>query len=342
MADFTVSRLGQINGSGSTDALFLKMFSGEVSAIYQKMRVFADKIRVRTIPHGKEAQFPAIGRLSASYHAPGTEIPGHAANHAERTIKVDNVYLADVAIAQIDELKNHYDVRAPYAAELAYALADAYDSRAARTIARAARTQTPIVTGGDTGLSGAATAGSALRNASAGTNAGIFTNLVWKAIELLDVRNVKEDGRYLAVKPAQYYLLLANPSSGSATAPLVINRDWGGDGGYASGEVNRIGNVTIVKSNNVPSTDLQATDLASATGGNSYAGDFQTTLALLWQSEAIGGLSLMNITTEASWQIRYQTYLMLAKSVQGFGVLRPECAMEITSAAIADQNDLTP
>ena len=36
MSNATVSRLGQANGSGSADALFLKTFSGEILAAFKK------------------------------------------------------------------------------------------------------------------------------------------------------------------------------------------------------------------------------------------------------------------------------------------------------------------
>ena len=36
MANATVSRLGQVNASGDANALFLKVFSGEVLATFQR------------------------------------------------------------------------------------------------------------------------------------------------------------------------------------------------------------------------------------------------------------------------------------------------------------------
>lgn len=55
MSDATVSRLGQVNGAGEVDELFLKVFSGEVLTSFQKKQVMMDKHQVRTITHGKSA-----------------------------------------------------------------------------------------------------------------------------------------------------------------------------------------------------------------------------------------------------------------------------------------------
>lgn len=58
MADATVSRLGQIELSTSdNDALFLKLFSGEVLAAFETAQVALNRHLVRTIPNGKSAQF---------------------------------------------------------------------------------------------------------------------------------------------------------------------------------------------------------------------------------------------------------------------------------------------
>ena len=62
MANFTSSRLGLVNNSGTGyDALFLKVFAGEVLSSFRKATIFEDLHTVRTISSGKSAQFPIIG-----------------------------------------------------------------------------------------------------------------------------------------------------------------------------------------------------------------------------------------------------------------------------------------
>lgn len=55
MSNAVPSRLGQINGSGDANALFLKVFSGEILNAFNRATVFADKHSVRSISHGKSA-----------------------------------------------------------------------------------------------------------------------------------------------------------------------------------------------------------------------------------------------------------------------------------------------
>lgn len=55
MTAATVSRLGMVNAANAADALFLKVFSGEVLSSFERNAVTLDKHTVRTISSGKSA-----------------------------------------------------------------------------------------------------------------------------------------------------------------------------------------------------------------------------------------------------------------------------------------------
>jgi len=55
MANATVDYVGQVNQSGATDALFLKVFGGEVISVFEQMTKLKDRVQVRTISSGKSA-----------------------------------------------------------------------------------------------------------------------------------------------------------------------------------------------------------------------------------------------------------------------------------------------
>ena len=67
MANTSPSRLGQINGSGDVDSLFLKVFSGEILTTFEEQNIMKDLHMVRTISSGKTAQFPVTGVADAKY-----------------------------------------------------------------------------------------------------------------------------------------------------------------------------------------------------------------------------------------------------------------------------------
>ena len=144
--NITPSRLGQSMGAGDTDALFLKVFGNEVLAAFEEANVMKELHTIRTISSGKSAQFPVLGTATAKYHTPGQDVfdAGNsyttAIKHRERVINIDDVLIAATSIANIDELKNHYDVRSTYSSELGRALAKRFDLATLRTLAAAAET----------------------------------------------------------------------------------------------------------------------------------------------------------------------------------------------------------
>lgn len=312
MADATLTRMGAINGGVDKEALFLKLFAGEVLASFNLANVFGDKHRVKSISAGKSYQFPAIGTATAAYHTPGTEIVGrNSILSAERIITIDDVLLANEYIPEIDELKTHFDVRGEYAKQMGEALADQYDRNVARNLVLAAR-GTATVTGGNGG--GSAT------NANFASDASLLAAGIYTMAQTFDEKGLPESERYVAVKPAQYYLLVQKTD--------LINKDWNGSGSYSSGQMGTIAGVSIVKSNKVP----QANDSANSNIPTAYRANFSTTVAIGWHPWSVGTVKLMDIKSESMWDMRRQSTLLLAKYACGHGILRPECAIEFKSS----------
>ena len=68
------SRLGQVNLANDVDALFLKVFSGEIIASFEEANLMLPITKVRTISSGKVASFAVTGVASAQYHTPGESV----------------------------------------------------------------------------------------------------------------------------------------------------------------------------------------------------------------------------------------------------------------------------
>jgi len=95
MSNATSSRLGLVNNTGTAyDALFLKVFSGEVLASFGRENKMLGMTTVRTISSGKSAQFPVTGTIASSYHTVGAEILGTAVLHNEKVINIDDMLLS--------------------------------------------------------------------------------------------------------------------------------------------------------------------------------------------------------------------------------------------------------
>ena len=328
----TPSRLGQVNGAGDASALFLKVFSGEILTTFEEMNVMKDLHTIRTISSGKSAQFPVTGIATAQYHTPGENIADADAGylstikHAEKVITIDDVLVASTFIANIDELKNHYDVRSVYARELGKALAKRFDIATMKTLVAAARASSAI-TGGKAGIE--ITGGFAGATA---TGAELQAEL-FNAAQKRDENDIPNDGqRYAILKPADYYTLLASGED-------VINRDFGGRGDVATGNIPMVAGIRIFKSNHLADVavtaasqdqdDENASNDVFGANGTGYNGDLSETTIIGGHPAAVGTVKLLDLATESDYKVELQGSLFVAKYAMGHGVLRPEAAFEV-------------
>jgi hypothetical protein len=315
MSNSVPSRLGQIDKAGDAQALFLKVFAGEVLTAFETSTVMKALHRQRQIEHGKSASFPAMYKASTGYHTPGEEILGKTVAHNEVVITIDDLLISDTFIANIDEAKNHYDVRSTYTTEMGRALAIDYDKNVARNVVRAARGAALFT--GDQG-------GSQITDADANSNAASLAGSIWTAKQTLEEKDVPVDVTPVnaTLKPAQWYLLAQDPT-------LVMNKDVDGDGSFSKGQFEMIGGVLVHKSNALPygTDDSANTDIPAA-----YRVDMTNTVASVFTEAAAATVQLMGMSLESEYDIRRQGTLFVAKYAVGHGPLLNKCAVEIITA----------
>ena len=121
------------------------------------------------------------------------------------------------------------------------------------------------------------------------------------------------------LRPAQYYLM--------AETTDLINRDWGGRGVYAEGEVMKVAGIHIVKTNNLPITTV-----SDSTGVTTHEGTFNTTKALVMHKSAVATVKLLNLAVETEYDIRLQGWWIVAKYAMGHSFIRPECCVEFKTS----------
>lgn len=326
MVDYNASRPGLVNGAGTADALFLQVFAGEVLASFSEKQFAMDKQLVRTISQGKAASFPVFGRTSAAYHTPGQEILGNTILHNEKVITINDLLLSSVFIGNIDEAKNHYEVRAAYAAELGGALARQMDRHILQTMVQAALTTTPSVSGETDRVGSTIVNLDVHATLSMATDADTLINAIFLASEYLDNKFVPPDDRTVFLKPKQYNLLANNSKA--------LNVDYGnaGNGNIAEGRIMRVAGMQIVKATDIPTTNITGTGVTAGGAAGRQAVNASNTVAIITHKSAVGTLKLMDLATEMTYQVERQGTLMVAKYAVGHGVLRPEAAVLLKTA----------
>lgn len=318
------SLLGQANLSGTDSALFLKMFSGQVLTTYETACVMSNLIRSTTISSGKSFQFPALGRADADYHVRGESVYDVTKNylnnieHGERIIYVDRPLISAVFTDRWEEMVNHYETAAIYAKELGLALARKEDKQLLQLLVKAARSGATLTATQSTAPLDRT--GHTIAVASMDSSASVLKAGILAAMEELVEKDVPMNELIVALNPRSYYLLMDEGS--------LINLDYGGagNGSRADGTVYKAYGFKVIMTNHLPN----GSNIAAATGEvNDYAGDFTNTVAVCFHPSAVGKVNRQGITVEREYNVERQGDLVLAKVIQGAGILRPECSVEL-------------
>lgn len=360
------SRLGVQNLAGDDNALFLKIFSGEIIQVFEEANLMLPLTTTRSISNGKMATFPVVGTASAKYHTPGESVMQQdvtntisgaqdsealtqtAANkylsrlkHSERKISIDDVLVSTAFIADIDEAKNHWDVRSAYTTQIGRELSYHADRALIRTViagARADKDRFGVASGTSTEFLGAQI------NTTGNDTTYTATELIegiMQAAQKMDEKNVPAEDRVCLLKPAEYYKLVSADN-------VAVNRDVGGEGSVASGMVPRVGGIAIMKTNHLPAgTDAADSifknaginndvydehDSSGSVGVGYSAAAAYNTAGIIFQKEAVGTVKLLDLAVESEYQMDRLGTLMLAKYAMGHGVLREECCYELITA----------
>ena len=337
MANTLVTPVGRINNTSSTPlalgtaydtkyATYLKLFTGEMMKAYESATIAKGTVMSRSLRGGKSAQFIFTGRMTAAYHEPGTPILG--SNNppvAEKTIVMDDLLVSSAFVYDLDETLAHYSLRSEISAKIGHALAEAYDKKIFRQIAKAAREAHPI-----TAAPGPEPGGSIIQlGVTKEYDAQALVDAFFEAASIMDEKNLPKQGRHAVLSPRQYYALISQVDSN------ILNRDFGNtQGNLNSGEgLYEIAGISIKRSNNLP---FLAGAVASVNGeNNDYSGDFSTSCGLIYYKDAAGVVEAMAPsvqTTSGDVSVMYQGDLIVGRLAMGCGTLNPAAAIELQSA----------
>ena len=365
---------GADNGAATTTAarreLYLKLFSGELFKGFQRNTIARDLITKRTLKNGKSLQFIYTGRTNAEFHTPGNSILGNgdgAPPVAEKTITCDDLLISSAFVYELDETLAHYDLRGEISRKIGYALAENYDRRIFRAVAKAARKASPVtktnyVEPGGTQIQ----VGTATNSGAEAYDPDKLVTAFYDAAAALDEKGVSTEGRVAVLNPRQYYALIKG-LDGSGIGAYLVNRDEQGDALQSGKGIFEIAGIKIFKSMNIPFFGKFGTKYGSASStapgttdpGNtgSFVGEamgdqhanttpsgqrtvndygqeakFNHTCGLIFQKEAVGCVEAIGPqvqVTSGDVSVIYQGDVILGRLAMGADYLNPAAAVEL-------------
>lgn len=249
-----IHRSGVNNAGADARALYLKLYAGEVLQAFQSKNIMMPLNRVRTISKGKSAQFPMTGKYrDASYHTPGSEIVPTSSKQGERIVSVDDLLVNAQFIPNIDEAMSHYDIRSVYTKEAGFGLGKVADQNILRLAIKGALSENATMAALSTGapmiqdytafddedFTANVVVGQTTGTSSDAANARdpkLITQAIMDAKRIL--ANADVPGEPFVVLNNDSYFDMFKVSGTSNLNDLVIfNRDLGGSGSVASGQV---------------------------------------------------------------------------------------------------------
>jgi hypothetical protein len=366
-ADFTLPRTGisdnTSGGSNPLNKLWLPLWSGEVINAYDQFNMFENMITTKTLTGGYSYEFPITGTvgLNPSWNS-GVELGGFSGetNATSTTIKVNldkRPMAAHFETDNVDLLVTQWDYRSELARQAGLTLASTRDRQILMALV-AAGAMAPV-TGDPRGL--AAAAFHAPSQVANGTVSGLIATtsdteglLILQAIEdylvVCQENDVAIGSVYCAVPPKVFQVIRAlgiprtptvNSNSAFVNNPMFTGSDDYGAGAPISQGMNMMTDsldymgVKIVKTNHIPK--LNHITAANNIGGSKYNLDCSTfaTYGIIFQSEAVAGLSLMGMKVDTVQDVRRNTQFTVGSMLKGTGIIKPEMVKLITGGATA-------
>lgn len=312
-----LSRSGQINKQGATDALFRDQLQAEIITEFHAQQKVKPYVRFKEIEKGKSASFPNVGKVDAKYVFAGETLLGNQKiAHSETTILLDPILVSDVKIAEIDVLMEEFSDREVIKNEMAYALAKTEETQQMIVGCLAARAG---------GMVEGRAGGSVIKAQGCKTNAEKLAAAIYAAGIALKEKDVPYNDIVCFLRPAQVGLL--------AQYDKITNKNLGGSGEYSKGTVGFINGIRIIETNYLPSTNIIKGSGEDAQANGTYYGDFTNTTGLVMGKGAIGTIVRKGITVETTWLPQELCWLLTARNLQGHGILDPRKAVEIRDEA---------
>ena len=321
--------------------LELKLYA-ETLAEFQRKNVFMETITKKTITEGKSAQFivdtdkDAVQRINATTGLPEDTtgvgaVDGYVNTHAsganqrdgasdiyitERTIIVERPIFVRKQYNAFEEKVAHYDGRSMITGQVARTMANYLDRRILVEIDQAAAAVST-----DTQYAASHVYNSdILGGADAEAKGDALLDALFVGSAALDDNDQIGEQRYFATRNVHYYNLLQSQKA--------INRDFnaGDNGSISTGNLFRIGDIVVLRSNNI------ADALAPVT--LAISGNGQNLVGYLFNKRVIGMVELMGLATKTWFDDDYDETVFKAQLAGGWDVLNAGSLCTVTSGTV--------
>ena len=294
----------------------LQIYYGSVLTAFDRKQVFLDLVTTKSIEAGSSTSIPVIGQgadTDTNTHVPGTELTMSTVAVKERIINIDALEYFAMAVDKFEEKVLHFETRGELAKQAGEALAVKIDKAVAAMLVTASQT-TGTIGGAAVQADGTEVNNDVIDTGSTPKAKGdALIEAVFEAVAQMELKDVTGE-KYLVVSPLIYSHLA---QSGAVNSDITS----GDNGGINKGTVMEVAGIRIYKSNYLP------------TAAVSVASVDKKLKAILFTSEAVAVVKLMDVTSEVNYIPEQLATLMTTYYSYGLGVVKPAGSCVITGGA---------
>jgi hypothetical protein len=316
-------QIGSAPAATNPMALHIEQYTGMVEGTIARKSVMNGYIPVRPVRGTSTITGFRVGEATLQKLTPGVSPDGTVVQASKNKLTVDTVVIARNVTPMIDDFQNSYDARAEVGNEHGKKISKFYDQSFLIQAIKAA--QISDMTGYPSGwqpgtVKSFDTVGQEKDPAAL---EDMFGNL-FSDMEDKDVDPIGDD-LIIVAKPWVYYTLLKNDR--------LVDRSFVTSDGTTikTKEIEAYG-VRIVRSNNLPSTNVVGHYLSNDGNDNAYDGDFTKTIAVAFSPRALLAGETIPLTTDVFWEPQSKSWFIDAYLSFGVTPNNPAFAGLIKSA----------
>lgn len=265
-------------GAGDTMELIIEEFTGMVEGTIQRRSVMSSYITPRTVRGTSTLTNYAVGESTLDKIDPTKTPDATGANQfSNNHVVIDTTIYARNVLPILDVFQTQYDARQEIATEHGKKIAKFYDNAYFTMAAKAAAAATNSF-GAVPGFAGGTTVTVANR-----TDAQVLYKGIADMFAGMEGKDVipNEDDVVIALRPDAFYNLLQAEQIVNGT--YVTAQGTKIEGGF----IFKAFGCPVVRSNNIPNTDVTGHLLSNARNGNAYDGDFTKLVAVAFSPRAL-------------------------------------------------------
>ncbi len=320
---FTMQRPGQSNSAGAVNALHIEQYTGVVESTIERKSVIKPFVPVRTVKGTSMITNFAVGESTLQKVTVGTQLDGTTNDFAKRVLTVDTLIAARNAFPLLESFQTSYDARSEVGMEHGKKIAKFLDQAFIIQAIKAAQfTESTYKGSGASGKPAGHFGGSQQTLALAGD--ALDPAKLYQAIADLFVKmetkdvDPRTDDVIIAVKPAEFYTLLANEQ-------LIDSTYVTAEGTSVKAMLLKAYGVPVISTNNSPAgTTVSGHLLSNSDNSNAYDGDFTKVVACAFSPRALMAGETIPLTTDVFYDKLYKSWFVDAHLAFGVTPNRAE------------------